>query len=296
MNKMSSQHSGECIESAIYLAFGMPYLAMTLVSAETFRRFNPDRGIVVISNIPPSFVNELEFWDAARDQWIEINDVDSNNRKYKTSVANLVNVDRAAFIDCDTLITGSLDGAFSYLDYFDIALRAHRGCQTHKHLAQVKLLDNGMTVRELPHWNGGVVFYKNSASIREMFHQWVQNFEILGQKFDQPALAKTLIEGDLRILSLDERWNGGFREIRDDWGGIPRIVHYHSALDQCIERRMKYFADIISNETSSEVGKIIDQYILQCARKQRSKSLLKFALRRLYRKRWHNVYKVVACS
>lgn len=280
-------------ECAVYVAFGIPYLSMALLSAQTFRRFNPGRGLHIISNLPAAIADDLPFWEADQDIWTAVDDSVENNRKYKTNITSIVQTERVAYLDCDTLITGDLGDAFRFLDHFDIALRGHRGRQTHGFLAKVPILDNGMTVEELPHWNGGVVYYKRSDRLERFFHTWQENFDRMKLKFDQPTLAKTLIESDLRILTLDERWNGGFKKIKDDRGGVPKVVHYHSALDAQIEAGLQHFAKAIARHTSEEAKPQVDSYIVECRAKRASKEPIISRLRRIFRRYWHHKYSII---
>jgi hypothetical protein len=280
-------------ECAVYVAFGIPYLAMALLSAQTFRRFNPGRGLHIISDLPAAIADNLPFWEADQDTWTTVDDSVENNRKYKTNITSIVQAERVAYLDCDTLITGDIGDAFRLLDYFDIALRAHRGPQTHSFLAKIPILDNGMTVEELPHWNGGAVYYKRSDRLERFFHTWQENFDLMKLKFDQPALAKTLIESDLRVLTLDERWNGGFKKINDDRGGVPKIAHYHSALDAQIEASLRGFAEIIAHYTSEEAKQHVDTYIVAC-RALASKAPIISRMRRIFRRYWHRKYSIIA--
>lgn len=285
--------SGVTREVAVYVAFGVPYLAMALLSAHTFRRFNPARGVHIISNLPAAITDVLPFWDVNKDSWTAVNDSVENNRKYKTNITSIVQNERVAYLDCDTLITGDIGDVLVLLDHFDIALRAHRGRQTHSFLATVPILENGMTVEELPHWNGGAVYYKHSDQLERFFLTWQDNFEALELKFDQPALAKTLIESKLRILTLDERWNGGFKEITDDLGGVPKVVHYHSALDAKIEAGLRYFASLIELKTDESAKKDVDDYISACRAKRIPKEPIIYRLRRLFRRHWHRRHSII---
>lgn len=278
---------------AVYVAFGTPYLAMALVSATTLRASNPDLAIHIISDHPANIGGAMPFWNDSIDIWTQIDDDPKNNRRYKTGLQSYVNFDKVVYLDSDTIITGDMSVAFKYLEYFDLCARAHRGMQTHSNLAKVKLFDDGLTVQDLPHWNGGVIFFRNNKRTKSFFQNWQKEFLRLGQKFDQPALAKALIESDCRILSLDERWNGGFKRIKDDKGGIPLVAHYHSALDSRIEGEIRNIAKIIERTTSQDALEKAEAYINKCRSIRRASEPVKLLIRRQYRKFWHWKYQLL---
>lgn len=272
---------------AVYVAFGTPHLAMALLSASTLRHYNPDLAIHIISNRSKKIAQKLDFWDTDTDSWDEIDDAEKNNRTYKTGLHSYVKFDRAVYLDADTLVTGSISLGFKYLDYFDFAARAQRGRQKHSRLADIQLSDDGMTAKDLPQWNGGVVFFRNNEECRDLFQNWQRIFDDIGEKFDQPALAKAIIESQCRILTLDERWNGGFQAVKDDKGGMPLVAHYHSALDQKIEGHLRAIGRTICHDTPGDAVAEIEHFISRCRRIRKKGEPLKSLARRIYRISWH---------
>lgn len=274
---------------AIYLAFGTPYLAMSLVSAFTLRKYNPEVRIHIVTNLPETIKDELTFWDAESDIWYYVESDDQSNRQYKTSIVDYSACERMVYLDSDTLLTGPLDVAWRLLDHFDVCLRAQQNRQTHKNLAQTEILKGGIRLMDCPQWNGGVFFFRNNNTVRDLFLDWNRNFNDIDEKFDQPALAKTIIESVCRVLSLDERWNGGFKIVDDDKGGYPIVAHYHSALDSVIEGQLRKVASQIDPHVKGNASDAVEAYISRCrAIHNRSvKGSLKWRLRRAYRRCWH---------
>lgn len=278
---------------AVYVAFGTPYLAMALVSATTLRASNPDLAIQIISDHPASIGTAMYFWDDSIDIWTQINDDPKNNRIHKTGLHSYMNFEKIVYLDSDTIITGDMAIAFFYLDHFDLCARAQKDKQTHSHLAKVQLFENGFAVRDMPQWNGGVIFFRNNGTTKTFFQNWQKEFVDLGEKFDQPALAKSLIESDCRVLSLDERWNGGFKPIKDDKGGIPIVAHYHSALDREIEKALREVATVIDHNIFQDAVEQVEAYIRRCRSIRKKSEPLKSFIRRQYRRYWHKRYKII---
>lgn len=274
---------------AIYVAFGLPYLAMTLLSAETLRRFNPDVRIHIVSNLPESIAADLSFWRHDFDKWFFVDASNKDNRQYKTSVVEYSRDYKMVYLDSDTLITGSFDPVWKFLDFFDICLRVQKNKQTHRFLADVEIFSPELRLLDCPQWNGGVFFFKSNERVRGLFKQWNEMFNEFSLEYDQPSLAKSIICSECRVLSLDARWNGGFRKLDDDWGGIPVVAHYHSDLDAVIERKLRDAAMLLDSHVSENAVESVESYIQRC-RRLHTRSLrrrMKDVALRGYRRLWH---------
>jgi len=282
-NEMKEPENG-----ILYLAFGSVYLAKALYSAETARKRNPGVGICIISNVEFPGVELIPFWDERFDKWIYVPEPSDRNRQFKTNIVKYSPFKKNIYIDCDTFVTGSLSLAWVFLDYFDICLRFQEGKQTHKHLAEYDILD-GVSTPFLPHWSGGVVLFNNNERVRRFFHAWNENFNASGLEFDQPSLVKTIFETDIRLLSLDTRWNGGFKPLDRDDGSIALIVHYHSMYDARIERKLRFYHHKLSTLPRAEKARM-DEHISERNYMRAKKEHLRFLLRRLYRRWWYRKY------
>jgi hypothetical protein len=136
------------------------------------------------------------------------------SRWIKTSVRNLVDGD-LLFIDCDTLITCSLED----VDQFPYELGAV--CESHLPVAQFhasiydKVKKNATVLdwdisKEDFYYSSGVILAKDTNQNRLFFerwhHYWLKGSEN-GVSIDQPSFAKADIESGHLIQRMDDRYN-----------------------------------------------------------------------------------------
>jgi hypothetical protein len=232
-------------EGVIYVAFGMPYLVMAQLSCAMLKKSNPGMPVTVVTNVcrtPP-----FDDWAAETDTWVFENADDSQNRLYKTNIFEWSPYRRTLYVDCDTLVVGDLSGIFKILEHADIALMTRDGGLGEGGYGDIKILDSQWALSRLPHWNGGVVGFRDSPEAQEFFHRWGETYVALGHKRDQPALAEALILSKCRFLSFDSRWNM-LSVNRRDWDrGDVKVIHYVSELDFLLERKLLHFAKRLGN-------------------------------------------------
>ena len=149
------------------------YISQALLSIKTLRKIDSITKIVLITNF--DFDPEvLIFWDNSRDQIFVFNDSFKKNRNYKTNIFEYVDAEKIAYIDSDTLILSKFDIAWSFLDYFDIALKFNPVKQKKHGKGDIKILNDKFTVGELPHFNGGMFFFKKSEKTKVFFENLEQ--------------------------------------------------------------------------------------------------------------------------
>ena len=152
------------------------------------------------------------------------------SRQLKTSVRNRIEGD-FLFVDCDTVITRSLDGidetgammAACRDTHSDFVNNPYRNlCLMHGHLLGWPI-DN-----EEDYFNSGVIFVKDVPEAHEFYRRWNENLNkgYSSKVFmDQPAFAKTNYEMGHVIQHLPDVWNcelkHGIRYLKD-----AKIVHY----------------------------------------------------------------------
>ena len=88
------------------------------------------------------------------------------------------------------------------------------------------MLDEKAIVNELPHWNGGVVFFKKNQKVNNFFDLWYKYYKIHNNKYDQISLVEAIFRSECRILSLDSRWNYKRKNPNIPLKKNIKIVHY----------------------------------------------------------------------
>lgn len=214
------------------------YLEQAYVSMCSLKHHMPDAHITLLTDklTADSFKGirkeEVRYADE-----IVVVDLDGNrlnpqqrSRQLKTSVRNRIEGD-FLFVDCDTVITRSLDGidetgammAACRDTHSDFVNNPYRNlCLRHGHLLGWPI-DN-----EEDYFNSGVIFVKDVPEAHEFYRRWNENLNkgYSSKVFmDQPAFAKTNYEMGHVIQHLPDVWNcelkHGIRYLKD-----AKIVHY----------------------------------------------------------------------
>lgn len=224
-------------QGVIYLAFGKPYLTMASLSYATLKKSNPGLPVTVVTNVSSDPL--FDGWVAETDTWMFMgDDDDERNRLYKTRIIEWSSYDRTIYLDCDTLVVGDLSGLFKILEHADIALLTKDDGLSENQYGSIKILDATWALASLPHWNGGVVGFRDTPNARAFFTRWSEGFVALGHKRDQPSLAEAVLLSPARFLPFDSRWNMMSVERRDWSRPAVKVIHYVSEIDFMLARRL----------------------------------------------------------
>lgn len=274
----------------VYLAFGATYLVMALLGVKSLRATNPDLNACIVTNVPHVPPEIFDFWREG-DTWLFVEDSTKNNRLYKTSIIDYSPYEKTFFLDCDTIVNGSLDEGFVMLDYFDVAMRLK--CEGKvglgkKHSQDV--LRGRLKVRDVPHWNSGALFFRKSEGSALFFDNWSREYNERAFKSDQVSLVDVVFMTDCRVLGLDMRWNSGFGSVlAGDLGA--KVVHYHDKLDAVIEAHFMDIASKLSATCSEDIVRETRAYTRKHKWKKRGfMSGLRYYVGRVYRRYWHSRY------
>lgn len=213
------------------------YLEQAYISMCSLRHYMPDARIVLLTdNITAgTFVGIRKEEVKYVDEMI-IADLDDSltaqqrSRQLKTSVRNRVEGDYL-FIDCDTIVTKSLESIDLVTDNIAACRDTHSSfsnnpyrdmCIEHGHLLGWPIDD------EKDYFNSGVIYVKDVPVTHEFYQRWNENLNKGYSKnvfMDQPSFAKTNYEMGHIIHHLPDIWNcelkHGIRYLKDAF-----IVHY----------------------------------------------------------------------
>ena len=205
----------------VYVATGDGYRSEVLTSAASLRAVMPSASICLITDAAPA---QNSLFDTVLIQTAVCHN----------PIDKLLSIDcpydRVVFLDTDTLICGDLSELFDVLDRFDLALlqENHRGWD-------YTLPGVPPT---FPEYNTGVIVFRRSDGMRELFASWRATYNELrqtqGLRNDQPAFRQVLYRSDLRVATLPSEYHF--------LGNVPnytmwavRLVHARGDLP-CIER------------------------------------------------------------
>lgn len=220
------------MQEAIYVAVGMSHLICALNSISTLKKYNPKIYVTLLTDkgktVSPSFLKMID------NLVILGNNCDA--REYKTSLTDFVTHEDCIFIDADTEVHGSLNHGFQILQYFDIGLRPHPGPLTRGSKGGAKVFDGAYDLENLPHWNSGVIFFKNKKTVDLFFKDWNRTFFRIKSPFDQVALVEALFRFNGKVFPLDYRWNASTYQATKNRHIV--VKHYTSDITSEIQNRL----------------------------------------------------------
>jgi hypothetical protein len=235
-------------EGAVYIAFGYLYLVMALFSMRTLKKRNITLPVMIITNIDFDF-KKLEFWSEAIDSIQLVNLDPRENRQIKTDLYKFVPFNRVAFIDADTYILNDIKNAWKFLDYFDLALRVNPTKQKKIGKGDQLVIDSNTYVRDVTHFNSGVIFFKKSENTKNFFSLWTKYFKERNSPYDQISLVDAIFKSEAKVLPLIEDWNY-FPDLRYYIGKVepPYIVHYTNRISYLLETEFIKIAKLLGFE------------------------------------------------
>jgi hypothetical protein len=201
---------------------GDTYSAMTRLSLASLRLSNPGWKVTIACDAQ-SHAALTKAHDRLLDEADEVvawdtppGDAQFRNRFIKTSLRNILSGE-FLFLDSDTLIRSPLNEAF-VPDADIAAAHNHSADELARQLwpADSKVLTAlGWTTCPDHYFNGGVMFYNDTAAARAFatcWHKkWRESCDRLGRSRDQPAFNAALHEIGPRLAVLPHRLNAQFR-------------------------------------------------------------------------------------
>lgn len=253
-----------------YVAFGDLYIAQALLSIKSLKKFDKKTKIILITNIKIN-LDSVDFWDKQTDEIKVFSESLNKNRNYKTRIDKYVDAERVAYIDSDTIILSDFSMAWNFLDYFDICFKFNPVKQKKPGKGDVLILDKKYKVQQLPHFNGGMFFFKKSKLTNDFFRIWNESFNFHNSPYDQISLNEALFKSKVRILPLTGEWNY-FPDLNFFKGKVrkPIIFHYTNRISFVIEKQLIKLADLAG------LNKISIKEKIRRRRQERKKKIGRF--------------------
>ena len=216
------------------------YIEQALISIWSARYHNPDAYIVLLVD---NKTNQLLVGQRAEvvkyiserivvDVPAEFN-VMQASRWIKTNVRNLIDGD-FLFIDCDTIITQTLEEVDKFECQIGAVLDSHRPVSAFQipekiNLIQLASLCNWDFSGVERYYSSGILYVKDSKETRTFYHLWHKNYlysSKCGVNIDQISLEKTVQELPI-IKDIDDIWNT-IMFIRPNFIESAKIIHFPS--------------------------------------------------------------------
>lgn len=250
-----------------YVGFGDLYIAQALLSISSLRKYDKNTKIILITNKNIN-LELIEFWDKKKDTILVFSESHSKNRNYKTNIDKYVDAEKVAYIDSDTIILSEFSIAWDFLDFFDVCFKFNPVRQKKPGKGDVYILDRKYKVQQLPHFNGGIFFFRKSKVTNDFFRKWNESFNYHESPYDQISLNESLFKSKVRILPLTYEWNY-FPDLNFYRGKIkkPIIFHYTNRISFLLEKELLKIADLTGLNKKNIKDRIIKR------RKERRKKI-----------------------
>jgi len=180
----------------VYIASGPSYIRKAVRSANSVKRNNPDLNVSLFTDddIDPSvFDNVVQSDRAIRERGDSI-----------LSEQHMV-YDKNLYLDADTYVCQSVEELFDILERDNIAA-AHNEARTWYHQDVYEQLETNIP-ETFTEYNTGVVAYRRSSEVKELFKMWDDTHTELDYNRNQPAFRVALYRSDIDVTTLPPEYN-----------------------------------------------------------------------------------------
>jgi hypothetical protein len=217
------------------------YYEQFFLSIVSLRLYNPNVFVIVLID-----TKTKEYLSGTRSGYekyaseIKVIDVPGefsqkeSSRWIKTSIRNYVS-GHFLFIDCDTIITGTLDAEFDPFIKIGAVLDTHLTLEKHRLKRFFEDSDRKIgfasSFKEKRHYNGGLVYCKDDPAGELFFKKWHELWlysRNKGNSQDMPSFNQANYELNNIITELPGEWN-----CQISHNGLPylydaKIIHYYA--------------------------------------------------------------------
>jgi len=176
----------------LMVAFGKKFDKMAAYAIKHSRRFT-ELPFTVLTNIKKE--KRCNIWNKIENiNFIYINDITQNNRKYKTSMINYSPYDFTIYIDADSVIQHKgIERAFKKLENYDIMLNVYGLWVNRIPLSYYRRAMKILNVRPPVYiYYGAFIGFAKTENARKFFKNWKENWIKTRLPREMPALASTV--------------------------------------------------------------------------------------------------------
>lgn len=191
------------------------YARAAVEAAASIRKHCPGLGIQLFTNqrdIPTGIFDE-------------VSTIKNPHMRSKVDYLTLAPFERTLYLDTDIRIVEDIREMFTLLDRFDLAF-AHAQARNQPSTNE---LWRCRIPEAFPQMNSGVILYRNSPKVLQLFNEWSAVYKDAGFKKDQVTLRELLWLSDLRIATLPPEYNLRSKKYIKVWApkeARPKILHY----------------------------------------------------------------------
>lgn len=207
-------------KGCIYIATGEIYTKMSLASAKSLKKHNPNLEVHLFTDqhdINSPHIDGLTL-------------ISNPHYRSKVDYIHQSPFDQTLYLDADTFVLTDLMDLFELLDRFDIALTHNR----FRNLPICLQTWKNPVPKPFPQFNSGVILFQKSPTVIDFLKGWQSAFHQAGFKLDQVTLRELLWQSSLRPYVLPPEYNVRSRKYPRIWDSTeaePKILHYDEFKD-----------------------------------------------------------------
>lgn len=201
-------------DGVIFVATG-EYARAAVEAAASIRKHCPDLGICL-------FTDHQGF---PAENFDHIAPIENPHMRSKVDYLMLSPFERTLYLDTDIRIVEDIREMFTLLERFDIGI-AHANARNQRSTNERWRC---VIPESFPQMNSGVIIYKNSPAVMQLWRDWSRYYPETGFKKDQVTLRELLWLGDLRSATLPPEYNIRYKKHIKVWKAKearPKILHY----------------------------------------------------------------------
>ncbi|MEM6356727.1 MAG: hypothetical protein AAF844_13735 [Pseudomonadota bacterium] len=206
-------HEPAAAQGIIFASTGDAYTDITYQAAESLKRWDTRRPIVLYTDKPRP-LGPFSSVEVLERPW----------RRSKLDAMALSPFEQTLYLDSDILVRAPLDEIFAVLDRFEFAA------------AQDRDINGGQEGRywrqplppSFPQYNSGVVGFRKTPRVTALIDAWRGHVRDENLPYDQPVLRELLWLSEVRVATLPEAFNLVRFQQMAAWSHrdlAPRIVH-----------------------------------------------------------------------
>jgi Glycosyl transferase family 8 len=187
------------------------YLEAALISAFCFREKNLSIPITIISDLNVlNFLNLEEYGIFPR--LLSVDDHVATpffSRHIKTQIYQYSPYTQTLYLDADILQIGDVSQIWNYLDQANLAIAKDRLPEIHQcdHIGAPEIEFTIQQIpKDFPHYNSGVMLWRNTEDVQLLFAKWHQEWCRFQQQ-DQLALARAIAATQIPISVMPNTFN-----------------------------------------------------------------------------------------
>jgi len=180
----------------IYVATGKKYIHEANLSIKTLRKVDKNLHVTLFTDMPS---------EVKKNYFNNIIKIDNPSYSFFDKIPCMLNTpyQKTLYLDTDTLIKDEIEDIKIILEKYDLAIA---------HAPLRKFIDIPEIPEIFPELNTGVIAYRMSKDMKELFKNWEKEYKLMQKKYkkklhDQPSFRKVLFNSNIKTYIIPPEYN-----------------------------------------------------------------------------------------